>query len=100
MKHFDQTVRGLLLNDAHRTAGTAVVNDKEIKWGDGYVLTVLPFGDQRGNAQRFTVKPGLEDSISSQLSTVGWGSVVVLSLDGKFVIDVTVVVDWSDQLLD
>lgn len=100
MKQCDQTVRGLLLNDTFRAAGSTKVGDKDIHWGDGYILTILPLGDRRGNAQKVKVKPELKDSISAQLSNVGWGSVVVLAMDDQWVIDVTVVVDWSDDLPD
>lgn len=98
MKSVDCTIHGLLLNDATRVAGSAVINGKNVTWKDGYILTVLPFGDKRGEARKYTVMPELADSIALQLMSVGWGSLVTLTLEGNLVTELVVNLDWSDAV--
>lgn len=100
MKDLDYSVRGLLLNDVNREAGSGEINGKNVTWKSGYILTVLPFGDKRGDARKFTVKSELADSIALQLKSVGWGSLVTLTIVNGLVTDLTVDFDWSDNVTD
>lgn len=94
----ERIVRAILLNDAFRVAGTAEINGKPVSWTDAYLLTVLPLGDRRGDARKYTVQPELADSVALQLATVGWGSVVTLRIKEKLIVDLTVELDWSVQV--
>lgn len=85
MKRIDESARGLLLKDAFRKADSKEIDGKLVKWGDGYIITLLLIGGASAtDIKKYTVHPDLEDSIKAQLADVEWGSLITLSLeDGK-----------------
>lgn len=92
-------ILAILLNDKFREAGSSEINGKLVKWDSGYVLTVLPYGEKRGEAVRkYTVCTSAESAVSSLLSTVGWGSLIELHLDGNKVVNASLLVDWSTEI--
>ncbi len=90
---------GLLLYDAHREGGSSIINNREVSWDSGYIVTVLPYGERKGTAiRKLTVLPSMVKEISSQLQNVSWGSLVELRLDNNKIIDINVIFDLSNAL--
>ena len=86
MRKIDENMRGLLLKDAARKAGSRTDEQgKTITWGEGYIITLLMVGGSMAtDIKKYTVRPDREDSIRLQLADVEWGSLVSVSLeDGK-----------------
>lgn len=90
-------ILGILLNDSFREAGSSEINGKLVEWNKAYILTVLEYGNKRGEVRKYTVQPDLEDSISRQLANVGWGTLVEIHLDNNRVVDVHIKLDWSNE---
>lgn len=89
MKKIDETVRGLLLRDSFRKAGSREIEGKLVEWGDGYIVTLLLIGGaSASDIKKYTVRPDLEDSIKVELSDVEWGSLITLCLEDGKVIEV------------
>ncbi len=99
-KLFGEMTQGILLHDGPRKAGKGTDKEgKSFEWEAGYVVSVVPMGDQRGQVKRHLVAPELEESIRKQLETVSWGSVITLRLNGKYITGLTVDLDWASKLL-
>ncbi len=97
---FEEKTQGILLHDGPRKAGKGTDKDgKPFDWEAGYVVSFLPMGDQRGQVKKYLAAPELEESIRKQLETVSWGSVITLRLNGKYIIDLTVDLDWASKFL-
>ena len=94
----EKPVLGILLDDRLREAGSSDINGKLVEWNRGYIISVMEYGNKKGDIRRYTVQYELEDSISRQLANVGWGALVELQLDNNRVVDVRVKVDWSDEI--
>lgn len=96
-------IRGLLLNDGFRKAGSMKTKDgkDEIKWPDGYVVTLLSFGGSRStDVRRLTVRSGLEDTIKKQLENANWGSVIDVEIENNRIVSLEIQLDWISQLAD
>lgn len=96
-------IRGLLLNDGFRQAGSMLSKDgkEEIKWPDGYVVTILSFGGSRNtDVRRLTVRSGLEDTIKKLLENANWGSVIDVEIENNRIVSLKIQFDWMAQLAD
>ena len=93
-------IRGLLLNDGFRKAGSMVKDGKDVKWPDGYVVTILSVGGSRStDIQRLTVRSGLEDTIKKQLENANWGSVIDVEMENNRIVSLEIQLDWMLQLV-
>ena len=89
MRVTDETVRGLLLKDGHRTAGSKEFNGKVVNWGEGYVVTLLLAGGyQAADVKKYTARPDLENTVKAALADVEWGSPIALTLENGKIIEV------------
>lgn len=90
-----QRVRGLLLNDGFREAGSFLNEQgRQISYPAAYKLTVLPIGAKVAkDIRNFTVDEKIANSVEEQLSTVPWGSVIQLTMRGNVVADVQVLAE-------
>ncbi len=87
----NQTVRGALLHDGHREAGTKEEGNRKFSWEAGYVVTLLPYGCKRGTEiQKYIVRADLEATIKAQLETVEWGTLISIELEQNQIIRITV----------
>lgn len=93
-------VRGLLLGDGPRAAGSMVKDGKEVAWPDGYVISLLQLGGSKSSdIRRITVRQGLENSIKAQLANVNWGCLISVELEGNRVVSVDVGPDLLAHIL-
>lgn len=95
---FPKTFLGILVNEGIREDGSSEINGKVVSWKRAYILTVVEFGNLRGEAKKFTVLQEKEREISEKLSKVCWGSLVELKLENNRVSDVRVVLDWAEDI--
>ncbi len=87
----NQTVRGALLHDGHREAGTKEEGNRKFSWEAGYVVTLLPYGCKRGTEiQKYIVRSDLEATIKTQLENVEWGTLISLELEQNQIIRVSI----------
>ncbi len=100
MKHASIEIpRGLLLQDGHRDAGSAEIDGKTVEWGEAYVVTILPLEKSKArDIRKYVVAPNREAAIQKALADVGWGSVISLEMESNQVVNVSVELDWSDQI--
>ena len=97
---FTPPIRVLILGEKHRTAGEFVNKDGvTVSYEAGYILTVIPYGGRRlTDVKNYIVSPSAESVISQKLNNCGWGTLVELHLDGNKVLDLTVLLDWADEV--
>ncbi len=87
----NQTVRGALLHDGHREAGTKEEGNRKFSWEAGYVVTLLPYGCKRGTEiQKYIVRADLEATIKALLADVEWGTLITLEVENGFIIGIEV----------
>lgn len=87
----NQTVRGALLHDGRREAGTKEEGNHKFSWAAGYVVTLLPYGSKRGtDIQKYLVRPDLEATIKAQLESVEWGTLISLELEQNQIIRISI----------
>ncbi len=85
------TVRGALLHDGHREAGSSDDGKHTYSWPAGYVVTIMPYGSKRGtDVQKYLVRSGLEATIEGLLADVEWGTLISLELEQNQIIRLTV----------
>lgn len=96
---FTQPIRVLILDEKHRSSGEFV--NKEgvtVSYEAGYILSTISYGGKRAtDIKKYTVLPSSEGLVSEKLKNAGWATLVELHLDGGKVVDITVIVDWSDE---
>lgn len=93
------TVDGLIMNDAHRSKGSANIDGKEVAWDEAYQITLLPIQEKKGRVRKYSVAKELVGNIEKQLAEVNWGAYISLEMgeDGKTVIAVNVICDWAEN---
>lgn len=85
------TIRGALLHDGHRDAGTKEDGNRTFSWDAGYVVTLLPYGSRKGtDAQRLIVRSDLEMAIKEQLESVEWGTLISVEVEQNRIIHITI----------
>ena len=94
------TVDGLIMNDAHRSKGSANIDGKEVAWDEAYQITLLPIQEKKGRVRKYSVAKDLVGNIEKQLAEVNWGAYISLEMseDCKTVIAVNVICDWAESL--
>lgn len=90
------TVRGVLLHDGHREAGSSDDGKRSYSWAAGYVVTVLPYGSRKGSdVQKYLVRPDLEATIETLLANVEWGTLISLELEKNQIVSISI---FDDRL--
>lgn len=97
MRVMNNTVTAILTYEGFREAGSAVIDGKDIHWEAGYIIGYLPLGD-KGKVMKSLIIPERVEAITKLLEDVSWGSVIALHFTGKYVSDLEVILDWSDQV--
>lgn len=81
MKTVSKTMVCLLLDAGQRKAGSYEKDGKTLEYGAADTLTVLPFGDQKGEIQRLNSHPSVAlGSLYKRTDDLHWGAVLKLSL--------------------
>lgn len=93
-KTLNSVPQGLLLKIAHRSAGEAVIDGKNIQWTDADQIYLLPRDDSSGKVRKYIIHPAHVDRIYGLLDEVYWGSFIELTLSNRMVVDVTILADW------
>lgn len=97
MKYPNNDVTAILTYEGYRDEGSANIDGKDVKWEAGHIVSYLPLGD-KGKVLKNIIKADRVDTIVKRLADVNWGTVVTLHFEGKYVVDVDVVLDWADQI--
>ena len=84
MKNVPRTMVCLLLDAGQRKAGSYENDGKTLEYGPADTLTVLPFGDQKGEVQRLNSHPSVAlGSLYKRTEDLHWGAVLKLSLSSN-----------------
>lgn len=93
-----KTEKALIMNIGHRTAGSSVIDGKTVEWDEGDFVTVIPYLSEKGQSRKYPIHPLQVKAIEAKLADTNWGSVVELTIDGKNVVDVTVILDYFENI--
>lgn len=93
-KTLNSVPQGLLLKIAHRSAGEAMIDGKNIQWTDADQIYLLPRDDSSGKIRKYAIHPAHVDRIYGLLENIYWGAFIELTLSNRMVVDVTILADW------
>lgn len=84
-------IKGALLHDGHREAGTMEDGKNKFSWAAGYVVTLLPYGSKRATEiQKYYVRSDPEATIEALLADVEWGTIISIETENGFIIGIQV----------
>lgn len=97
MKSRNNKIIALLINDYHRTKGSGTFGEKSVDWDEADFILVITIEDKKGEVFKYRIAPKSTPMVLAELADVSWGTLVELTIRGKEVVDVKVLVDWMDE---
>lgn len=102
MKQHFESVKGILLKDGLRKAGSFTTEKGELKeYGECYQVIILPVGSANGKeVRKYAVAETCVDNVKNILSETNWGAYISLDFTEGKISNVTVIDDFFGSYSD